>query len=361
MASAEGDAHGSFEAPVPRIATPQHVEIFRHSQACAKLRGFIVALNEAVKTKAVDPDQPVSDAILRVVGLLDAIDALVDATPPVAGSSRFGNPAFRSFHAKLSDAANGLVADVLPAGKEDAVVELTPYLLDAFGNASRIDYGSGHELAFVAFLCCLGLIDTFDESDMSAVVLVVFVRYLKIVRRIQLEYKQEPAGSHGVWGLDDHQFLCYYWGAAQLVGNPADLTPADITSEAAVRDQADAYLFFAALSHIRTVKRGPFHEHSRYLYDMSAVPSWTKINSGLLKMFDAEVLFKVPVIQHFLFGSLLALDLPPRPRAVTNDSGAGRRAGGVMPPQGQAPWAVPARGGQNAAPMPVTAAPWAKR
>lgn len=38
----------------------------------------------------------------------------------------------------------------------------------------------------------------------------------------------------------------------------------------------------------------------------STVPNWTKVNSGLMKMYREEVLKKVPVVQHFWFGGILA-------------------------------------------------------
>ena len=37
------------------------------------------------------------------------------------------------------------------------------------------------------------------------------------------------------------------------------------------------------------MKSGPFGEHSSTLYGISAVHEWKKVNSGLVKMFKAEV------------------------------------------------------------------------
>lgn len=109
----------------------------------------------------------------------------------------------------------------LPPAMHPAIPELAVYLVGGFGNSTRIDYGSGHELNFFAWLAGIAMLGGFSPEDYQAVVLRIFVRYLELARKVQRTYTLEPAGSHGVWGLDDHQFLPYVWGSAQLIGNDA--------------------------------------------------------------------------------------------------------------------------------------------
>ena len=84
-----------------------------------------------------------SPPLAALVQMLDDLWQLVDETPPVSQSLRYGNPAYRTWSAAMCEHAPGWLAQVLPPELSSASVELLPYLLDSFGNATRIDYGTG--------------------------------------------------------------------------------------------------------------------------------------------------------------------------------------------------------------------------
>lgn len=116
--------------------------------------------------------------------------------------------------------------------------------------------------------------------------------YFNLIRRLIQIYTLEPAGSHGVWGLDDHSFLPYIFGSAQLAPAIEDVSnipaegsrsdapdPGDVVKTDAVERERKTNMYFAAIGFIYDVKKGPFWEHSPVLYDISGIRAgWAKIN-----------------------------------------------------------------------------------
>lgn len=112
------------------------------------------------------------------------------------------------------------------------------------------------------------------------------------MRSLIKTYTLEPAGSHGVWGLDDHSFIPYIFGSAQLAPamTETDLIPEEgslpdapnpngVTKANIVERERKVNLYFSAIGFIYDVKRGPFWEHSPMLYDISGIRAgWAKIN-----------------------------------------------------------------------------------
>jgi len=244
----------------------------------------------------------------------------VEETPPLTQPMRYGNKAFRTWHTRLVSEAPRICATLLTPECAGAEVELAPYLFDSFGNATRIDYGTGHETAFIIFLYCLARLKLVTPPDLTALGLRVFPAYIAVCRKLQRAYWLEPAGSHGVWSLDDYQFLVFLFGASQLRDHK-HIRPRSIHSADVLEGFASKYMYLAAIKFITEVKMGaPFGEHSPMLSDIANLPSWASINDGLAKMYKAEVLGKLPVVQHLVFGTLFPASWTPSRTPVPSES-----------------------------------------
>lgn len=126
--------------------------------------------------------------------------------------------------------------------------------------------------------------------------------------------------------------------------------PADVCKADKVELYRAENMYFSAIGFINDVKKGPFWEHSPVLYNVSGIKDgWGKINKGMIKMFQAEVLGKFPVVQHFPFGSFFAWELDPAaPESVheakPNPASVAGRTDSVPMAGTQAPWAVAPQG-----------------
>jgi serine/threonine-protein phosphatase 2A activator len=146
------------------------------------------SLHAVLGKKLSETVQNPSQAVINVTQMLDVMDSWINEIPPEQRSLRFGNPAFRTWYSRLAEQADQLLRDHLPPELHPAIIELSGYLKDSFGNATRIDYGTGHETTFCAFLYCLKKLGLFKDEDHASVVGVIFNRYLGLTRRLQTTY-----------------------------------------------------------------------------------------------------------------------------------------------------------------------------
>ncbi|KAF1811887.1 Phosphotyrosyl phosphatase activator [Eremomyces bilateralis CBS 781.70] len=401
-----GEPH-SFVTPSKQINEGEDVSVFLQSLAYRDIMTFLLQLNASMFPRK-DKDQPskyhawaldaehvsFSKPVLGIRDLIQELVKIIDEVPPDTGPRRFGNVSFRKWYQIVEERLPQLMdrclpshvlefpsSPDLPSDTVDSTVssrtELESYLLGSFGSAQRLDYGTGHELSFLAFLGCIWKLGGFDLShsgnEERGIVLGVIEPYLRLIRKLILTYTLEPAGSHGVWGLDDHSFVPYIFGSAQLSppispdedipteGSVPDAPSAsDVAKKPAVERERKQNMYFSAIGFIYDVKRGPFWEHSPILYDVSGVTAgWAKINKGMIKMYNAEVLSKFPVVQHFRFGSLFRWERDPHAAASAPSSH-------IQAHQGIAKTTDPAAGGGPSTSIPAaqqasqaTKAPWA--
>ncbi len=295
-----------YERPSRRILSKKDHELFLASPTYRLVLAFIFGLTDSVVDTPISAvkDSDLSPTIKYILEVIDGVEDVVRRSPPEEqGDSRFGNLGFRDFLDLLGTEHTEWHKHL--GVTEKAIPEISTYFLQGFGNRTRIDYGSGHELNFMLWLLCLYQLRLITKDDFRPIVLKVFTKYLALMRLIQKTYYLEPAGSHGVWGLDDYQFLPFLFGSSQLLNHPY-IRPMSIHQSIILEDYGKDYLYLGQVNFVNSVKNVEgLRWHSPMLDDISSAKSWHKVEEGMRRMFVAEVLKKLPVMQHFLFGALV--------------------------------------------------------
>ena len=331
----------TFVSPLKKINEGHDVPNFLTSKAYGDVMTFLLQLNRAMfpcLIKNSNHERPnvqiwelgssgnvfISESVKELGHLLEKLDAIIDEVPPDPGPRRFGNASFRKWYEVVENRMENLLSSHLPpttlpfphTNEVTSKDEISSYFHGSFGSAQRLDYGSGHELSFLAFLGCIWKLGGFQSlttdppsppgNTERAIVIHIINPYLQLIRRLIKTYTLEPAGSHGVWGLDDHSFIPYIFGSAQYGPpiTPDDPTPlegsrnsapnpGDVTKIPAVDRERNKNMYFGATGFIHDVKKGPFWEHSPMLYDISGVrDGWGKINKVSLKSIHHPKLLK---------------------------------------------------------------------
>jgi serine/threonine-protein phosphatase 2A activator len=199
----DSSASHNFLKPVKKIHESQDVAPFLTSKGYTDIMTFALQLNRSMfpEKLADGTSQPwplntdevqFSAPVRQLQELLSKLEDLIQEVPPDSGPRRFGNISFRKWHEVLEERASSLLKKCLPAeilerpsSDADGVTaeaELKAYFLGSWGSGQRLDYGTGHELSFLAFLGSIWKLNGFPKSspgvEERAIVLGVIEPYV---------------------------------------------------------------------------------------------------------------------------------------------------------------------------------------
>ena len=294
------EMHSSAMLPPQRfIYGKEDLQNFYLSSVRRDLLAFAAAMGRSCNTgKPFDNQNPLSDLSPAMAVLYGSLEEMcgwiIEIPPDKEVKARFGNPSFRKWHQRLLDRSSLILGAVIDAHlmseyetsisledaklmgmnaakglstpsatqlsdddktrRDEVCLECTAYFQACFGHPVRLDYGTGHESSFLIMIFSLFKAGCFEPTNpvkLRAVTLAVFGKYIKVCRGLQMEYMLEPAGSHGVWGLDDYHALPFYFGACQLTNNPQGFEPNSIHDDSTLEQYHNEYMYFGCIRYIK--------------------------------------------------------------------------------------------------------------
>ena len=177
-----------FIEPLKKINDTKDVPFFLASTAYTQVFTFLLQLNRSMFPKKIEHPEGsqatqtwelscssvgFSEPVKKQAELLSRLEAWIEEAPPDTGPRRFGNVSFRTWYGLVESRVDELLDELVCQDKTERAqtllngeskIELKAYLLGSFGSSQRLDYGTGHEFSFLAFLGCLWKLRYFSDA-----------------------------------------------------------------------------------------------------------------------------------------------------------------------------------------------------
>lgn len=156
-----GDALDIEFGPPPKkcIFSAKDLSEFKKSKAFQEIQIFIQQCAEAVYGCMISDISPsdVSPVVRKIEAYMIRLNKLIDEIPPLCQPMRYGNKAFKQWYSRQVEETRLFLLDLIPPEltQKGALEELIPYLSCSYGDETRIDYGTGHEMNLAIFFLCL--------------------------------------------------------------------------------------------------------------------------------------------------------------------------------------------------------------
>ncbi|XP_034489476.1 serine/threonine-protein phosphatase 2A activator-like [Drosophila innubila] len=306
---------------VQRVRRESDTVLWHNSIAYQELIAFISRTSTAIQgvRQFYHGDYPISPTMQRLCNIFDRLTQMLTSQQGASTDkpdhySEVKRPStvesYRNWSRQMLRGIFSMVEQAVPSKMCEHVGELGQYLAGSFGNQSRLEYGTGHELSFLFFLCALFRAKVLLPSDEPAAVLMLFNRYLNCARRLQMQFGLKPAGFQGAYSLDDYQFIPYLWGTAQLSYDPP-FKPKQLLDPEVLAQWRNHYLLAGCVAFVADTKQGTFATHSCQLWSIVTLSSWTQVYHGLHNMYIKEVISQFHMLRHVYFGQLMSFDPAP--------------------------------------------------
>ncbi|XP_023172012.1 serine/threonine-protein phosphatase 2A activator [Drosophila hydei] len=189
--------------------------------------------------------------------------------------------------------------------------ELAQYLTRSFGSLHNFDYGPGHELMFVFYLCSLFKAGILGAEDTIAAALLLYQRYLDLVRHLTSFFRLAPSYKRDNNVIDDRNVLPYIWGCAQLC-RKQPFAPPQWEQPEIMSAHRKSYMLLSSLEHLqKTMNYAALGVHSYQLWCVLSLSNWPDAYDGLMGTYVKSVLNDFCTVQDLVFCEMLSVTRQP--------------------------------------------------